>query len=155
MTLHNRRAATVLAALAAAAPVVLLLALGWPRQVLYRTANGHPFGDVRPAVARLATPGYRELPVVVLPSPWYAVQALAYDPALTRRLTFTDGPRVADGQLVLTNSDRAEADIPDSRRLGADCRSRRRPAVRWPPGPQRPATPSSTSPPTPTGPSCG
>jgi mannosyltransferase len=110
--LHNRHATTVLGATAATLPLVVLLAVGWPRQVLYRTASGHPFGDVRPAVALLSAPGYRDLPVVVLPSPWYAVQALVYDPTLARRLTFTDGPRMADGLMVATNSDRSAADAP-------------------------------------------
>jgi hypothetical protein len=71
---------------------------------MYRTANGHPFGDVRPAVALLTSSGYRDVPVVVLPSPWYAVEPLAYDPGLTRRLAFTDGPRIAEGRMVLSNT---------------------------------------------------
>lgn len=95
---------TVVAAVAATAPLAALIAAGLPHQERFRGPGGHPGGDVRPAVALLNSPGYRELPVVVLPDAWFGVQAMAYDPGLQRRTIFTDGLRVDEnGHLVLRN----------------------------------------------------
>jgi mannosyltransferase len=99
------RAVGAVMAVVVGLPVVALIAIGLPRQQLFRSPGGHPMGDVRPAVALLGSPGYRQLPVIVLPDAWYGVQPSAYDPDLPRRTVLTDGLRVADdGRLMFRNA---------------------------------------------------
>lgn len=75
-----------LAVLVGTVPVVVLAVAGMPHQTHYRTGSGHDNGDVRPAIALLGTPGYRDLPVVMAPDEyWWILVAEAYDQGLPHR----------------------------------------------------------------------
>lgn len=101
--------ARVVPAAVALLPVAVLAGLGWPRQLEYRGPGGHPYGDVRPAVALLDSPPYRQLPLLVAGSAWYTVEVAAYDPSLFDRTPLADGPRMAGGHVVLVDVDTVAA----------------------------------------------
>jgi hypothetical protein len=86
-----------------ALPLVVLAWSGLPHQVNYRTLCGHGNGDIRPAVALLRSPPYRDVPVV-MPSEqfWWTLLAQAYDPGLPQRSPLAVGPAPGpDGHIVV------------------------------------------------------
>lgn len=92
-------------------PLVALVAAGIPYQVHYRSPAGHGSGDIRPSIALLRTPAYRELPVILPPNEyWWVVVAQAYDPDLLRRNPLAVLPQIGpDRHLSLREVDTATA----------------------------------------------
>ncbi|HET9658021.1 MAG TPA: hypothetical protein VFP72_21895, partial [Kineosporiaceae bacterium] len=66
----------------------------------------HDNGDVRPVLALLDSPAYRQLPVVVLPQSWWLILLGAYRPDLPARAPLAVGPALGpDRHIVLHDAD--------------------------------------------------
>jgi mannosyltransferase len=102
-----RGPARALSVVGGALPLVVTAWAGLPHQAHYRTLSGHDNGDVRPAIALLKTPPYRNVPVV-MPSEqfWWIILAEAYDPSLLPRSPLAVGPAPGpDRHIVLHEVD--------------------------------------------------
>lgn len=101
----------VVSVVGGALPLVVLAWSGLPHQGYYRTPGGHGNGDIRPAVALLRSPPYRDVPVV-MPSEqfWWTLLAQAYDPGLPHRSPLAVGPAPGpDGHIVVHEVDAGTA----------------------------------------------